>query len=82
MHPQQVVRLRKYRHEQCTEEVCGEGEEESKDEEGKRCGGEGEEESGDESRTTVVYVWVVLRMCMFGVGGEDGDGDEGGGEGE
>ena len=29
-----------------------------------------------------MYVWVVLRMCMFGVGGEDGDGDEGGGEGE
>ena len=43
-------------------------------------GGEGN--SGDESRTTVVYVWVVLRMCMFGVGWEDGDGDEGGGEGE
>ena len=64
MHPQQVARLRKYHHEQCTEEVCGENEEESKDGEGKRCGGEGE--SGDESRTTVMYVWVVLHVYVWG----------------
>ena len=76
MHPQQVVKRQKYHHEQCTEEVCGEGEEE----EGEVCGGEGE--SGDESRTTVAYLWMALRMCMLRVGEEDGDGDEGGGEGE
>jgi len=50
--------------------VCGEDEEESKDGEGEVCVG---------------LRWCVLGwccMCMFGVGEEDGDGDECGGEGE
>ena len=70
MHPQQVVKVRKYHHEQCTEEVCGEDEEESKDGEGEVCVG---------------LRWCVLGwccMCIFWVGEEDGDGDECGGEGE
>ena len=44
MHPQQVVKPRKYRHERSTEEVCwgGEDEEEHKDGEGEVCEREGE----------------------------------------
>ena len=44
MHPQQVVKLRKYHHERSTEEVCwgGKHEEESKGGEGEVCVREGE----------------------------------------
>ena len=61
MHPQQVVKPRKYHHERSTEEVCwgGEDEEEHKDGEGEVCEREGE------SRSTVTYVWVVLHACVY-----------------
>ena len=64
MYPQQVVKHRKYHHERSTEEVCrgGEDEEESKDGEGELC----VRESEDEGRTTVVYVWVVLDVYIWG----------------
>ena len=80
MHPQQVVKPRKYHHERSTEEVCWGGEDESKDGEGEVCVREGE--SKDESRTTRRLMFGWYCMCIFGVGGEDGDGDEGGGKGE
>jgi len=80
MHPQQLAKLGKYHHERCTEEVCGEGEEESKDEEGKRCGGERETVGMRVGLRWRMFWWCC--MCMYGVGEEDGGGDEGGGEGE
>ena len=49
-------------------------EEENKDGEGEVC--EREYEYGD------FCLSGVARMCVFGIGGEDDDGDEGGGEGE
>ena len=57
MHPQQVVKIRKYHHGRSTEEVWwgGEDEEESKDGEGEVCERGRQIESEDENRTTVVY---------------------------
>ena len=78
MHPQQVVKLGKYHHEQSTQEVCFgvDVKEEGEDGEGEVC-----ERGRVGTRIGLrrrMFGWCY--MCIFGVGAEDGD--EGGGKGE